>query len=191
MNFNASMNYQYRLFHNTLHNTSKEKNKDEKEPDNYGTATVTFSEKDPTDILPNEVRPDGAGGDDTPATSETTGTAVDKSLYKVPIEIRMPDMSLGEETDEKHNFVDEWYKQPGDVINKNDILCDITTPDFTFGMVTDDDETAIMGEIHVPPGEKVPDHTPICTIYHYGDAPPQEEEDKKKKKNNTNDDGDE
>jgi pyruvate/2-oxoglutarate dehydrogenase complex dihydrolipoamide acyltransferase (E2) component len=104
----------------------------------------------------------------------------------------MPDMSLGGDDDNhgpmgaNHNMVEEWFKRPGDIIRKNDVLCDITTPDFTFGMVTDDDEMAIMGDIHVPAGVHVPDHTPICTVYHYGTP-----EDKEAGKTNKKDDDDE
>eukprot|EP00980_Cylindrotheca_fusiformis_P031265 scaffold26097_cov108-Cylindrotheca_fusiformis.AAC.1 len=73
----------------------------------------------------------------------------------------MPDMGEGND-----NLIEKWYKQPGDVIKKNDILCDISTPDFTFGMVTEDEFDAIMGEIHVQEGERADDEAPICTIYH-------------------------
>lgn len=85
----------------------------------------------------------------------------DRALYTVPIAINMPDMGDGDD-----NLVEEWFKQPGDIIKRNDILCDITTPDFTFGMVTEDECDAIMGEIYVSAGEACPDNAKICTIYH-------------------------
>jgi hypothetical protein len=127
----------------------------QQEPQPHGTATITFTEQD--DINNND-------DDDTnkhPIESLQGGG--DPSQYTVPIVIQMPDMS---DEDDIHNTIEKWYKQPGDVIKRNDILCDIATPDFTFGMVTEDEEDAVMGEIHVPEGTMVPDHTPICTIYH-------------------------
>jgi hypothetical protein len=93
----------------------------------------------------------------------------DPSLYKVPIIVRMPDMSTSDDT---HNSIAEWYKQPGDVVRFNDVICDITTPDFTFGMVIEDEEDGIMGIIHVQEGMNVPDNTPICTIFHFGTPEP-------------------
>eukprot|EP00934_Nitzschia_sp_Nitz4_P006523 Nitzschia sp. Nitz4//scaffold27_size158506//151866//152462//NITZ4_002626-RA/size158506-processed-gene-0.61-mRNA-1//1//CDS//3329545566//6513//frame0 len=87
----------------------------------------------------------------------------ERSQYTVPITIRMPDMNEDENVEQS---IEEWFKQPGDIIKKNDVLCDISTPDFTFGMVTDDDHDAIMGEIHVQAGEFAADNSPICTIYH-------------------------
>jgi hypothetical protein len=85
----------------------------------------------------------------------------DPETFTVEVVVNMPDMGEGND-----NLIEKWYKQPGDVIKKNDILCDITTPDFTFGMVTEDEFDAIMGEIHVAEGEVADDDAPICTIYH-------------------------
>jgi Biotin-requiring enzyme len=90
--------------------------------------------------------------------------------FTVPVEIRMPDMSAGHE-----NTVEEWFKKPGDIIKYNDVLCDIATQDFTFGLSMDDDHDALMGEIHVEAGAKAPDGTPICTVYH----PPNSTKEKK------------
>lgn len=86
----------------------------------------------------------------------------DRENFTVPIIINMPDMN----DDNLVSKIEKWYKEPGDIIKRNDILCDITTPDFTFGMVTEDDCDAIMGEHHVKEGESAPDNAPICTIYH-------------------------
>lgn len=65
----------------------------------------------------------------------------------------------------KQSFVETWHKRPGDILEQGDVLCDISTPDFVFGMQIDD-ELAVMGEIHAQEGARVPDNTPICTIYH-------------------------
>ena len=85
----------------------------------------------------------------------------DPESFTVAITVNMPDMTEGND-----NKIEKWYKQPGDVIKKNDILCDIATPEFTFGMVTEDEFDAIMGEIHVAEAEAADDNDPICTIYH-------------------------
>ena len=71
----------------------------------------------------------------------------------------MPDM-----TDGNGNKVVEWYKQTGDIIKRNDIMCDIETPDFTSGMVTEDEFDSIMGaDIFVKEGpEFVNNGTVIC-----------------------------
>ena len=75
----------------------------------------------------------------------------------------MPDMGEGDD-----NKIVKWYFKVGDVIQHGDILCDIQTPDFTFGMETDDECLAVMGEILVPEGtdEAVPDNEPICILLH-------------------------
>jgi pyruvate/2-oxoglutarate dehydrogenase complex dihydrolipoamide acyltransferase (E2) component len=83
----------------------------------------------------------------------------------------MPDMSDGHD-----NTVETWYKKPGDIIKYNDILCDIATQDFTFGLSMDDNHDAIMGEIHVEAGTTARDGAPICTVYH-----PEDESGGKKK----------
>ncbi|KAG7341155.1 biotin-requiring enzyme [Nitzschia inconspicua] len=78
-----------------------------------------------------------------------TGTSLkggDPAAYTVPKVIKVPDMS---KEDDKNNVLEKWYKQPGDVIKRNDVLCDITTPDFTFGMVTEDEDDAVMGDYYV------------------------------------------
>jgi hypothetical protein len=85
----------------------------------------------------------------------------DRGSYTVPITVRMPDMG-----EEDNNMVEQWYKEPGDIIKRNDILCDIATPDFTFGMMTEDEHDAIMGEILVEAEQKADGGAPICVIYH-------------------------
>jgi hypothetical protein len=141
----------------------------------HGTATVTFVESDEAHSLPNvtdnDDDADDAANKKHPIESLKGG---DPSAYTVPIVVKMPDMS---DDDDDHNTIDKWYKQPGDIIKRNDILCDITTPAFTFGMVTEDEDDAIMGDIHVAEGDSASDNTPICTIYHL----PDDHESKKKK----------
>ena len=115
-------------------------------------ATITFSEKD-LDIEDDEA---------STKVNDDTG----KGLYKVEIPIRMPDMGEGE------NKILKWYKRPGDWIKRNDILCDIQTPDFTFGLVTEDECDAVMGEIfyEASADNAVDDEAIICCILHEGDT---------------------
>ena len=106
-------------------------------------------------------------GDDSTHHALSSLKHGDPSLYRNPIVIRMPDMS---DSDNLHNTIEKWYKRPGDVVKFNDILCDISTPDFTFGMVIEDEEDGILAEIHAEEGRSVPDGKPICTIYHFGEG---------------------
>lgn len=73
----------------------------------------------------------------------------------------------------------KWYKKEGDFVERDEILCDIETKDFSFGMVTDDNCDAIMGKILVPENsEPVKDNSVICTLFHPHDADEEEEEKK-------------
>jgi hypothetical protein len=124
-----------------------------------GTASITF--------VDDQAEPN------TKRHAESTLEGDDRSHYTVEIKIRMPDMGEGND-----NKVVKWYKQTGDIIKRNDIMCDIETPDFTFGMVTEDEFDSIMGEIFVKEGpEFVKDGTVICNVWHQ--VEPGEEEAKK------------
>lgn len=85
----------------------------------------------------------------------------DRETYTIPIKVRMPDMGEGNQ-----NVVETWFKKPGDIVKPNDYLCDIATPDFTFGMTIDDLHDAVMGEILVEEGQRADDNAPICVLYH-------------------------
>ncbi|GKY92855.1 hypothetical protein MPSEU_000255100 [Mayamaea pseudoterrestris] len=86
---------------------------------------------------------------------------VDRSQFTVRIEVKMPDMGNGD------GKVLKWYKEEGDLVKKDDVLCDIETPDFTFGMQTDDDCLAIMDEILIQaPSDKIKEDEVICTLLH-------------------------
>jgi hypothetical protein len=146
-------------------------------PQPHGTATVTFVETDETVPFHNDEDDDTSNDSATKKHPIGSLKGGDPSAYTVPIVIKMPDMS---EEDDEHNMIEKWYKVPGDVIKRNDILCDITTPAFTFGMVTEDEEDAIMGDIHVLEGNAAPDNTPICTIYHLPNNNNDDDETKKK-----------
>jgi len=86
---------------------------------------------------------------------------LDRGKYTEEIKVRMPDMGEGE------GKIVKWYKKEGDVVLRADVLCDIETPDFTFGMETDDEEMAVMGQILVDaPSEPIKDNEVICTLLH-------------------------
>ena len=74
----------------------------------------------------------------------------------------MPDMGEGK------GKILKWYKKEGDIIRRSDILCDIETPDFTFGVETTDEDVAIMGKILVDaPSEPVDDGEELCILWHH------------------------
>jgi hypothetical protein len=92
---------------------------------------------------------------------------IDRSKYTDPVGVLMPDLgtSLGN-TPSRFSSVKQWFFKPGDIIQHEDVLCDIETPDFTFGMETDDEEITIMGDILVPAGQPVADGTILCYTFH-------------------------
>lgn len=86
---------------------------------------------------------------------------LDPTQYQRKVPVRMPDMGEG------GGKILRWYKQPGDVILREDVLCDIETPDFVFGMETEDEHPAIMGEIFFDaPSETIDDDVIICHLMH-------------------------
>jgi pyruvate dehydrogenase E2 component (dihydrolipoamide acetyltransferase) len=88
--------------------------------------------------------------------------SVDRSRFTTVIEVRMPDMGSS-----STNKVLQWHKAEGDLVRTDDVLCDIETPDFVFGMECEDDELQIMGEILVEaPSGPVPVNQVICTLLH-------------------------
>lgn len=95
---------------------------------------------------------------------------LDRSLYTKEIPIKMPDLGAG------NGKILRWFKQPGDVIVYEDVLCDIETSDFTFGMEIEDEELGILKEINVPKGTIVEPETLICTLYHEKNSPDPEPE---------------
>jgi len=92
--------------------------------------------------------------------------------YSVPIVVEMPSLNEEEEEEEGDDgvvvcVVERWHKRPGDVVERDDVLCEISTPyGFGFGMQIDDDEEGRMGAVHVDEGVGVEPGTPLCTIYH-------------------------
>ena len=132
------------------------------------------SNGDDPSFSPDMLSVTSAGGsseleDDPPKTAAANRNNRDpSSLFTVPIVIEMPKIDDDDESSSSAVpfFVETWHKRPGDRLDRDDVLCDISTPDFVFGMQIDDEQAGIMGEIHVQQGVGVPCHTPICTIYH-------------------------
>ena len=133
-------------------------------PQSRPAVTVRYFSQSPTKSPTSEEAVVTESGDDgVPSVKSHPASALKfaRELYTVPVTIRMPDIS-----DTNDNTIEEWFKKPGDVIQRDDILCDISTPDFTFGMSVDDETDAIMGEILIEAGQHVSDGTPICVVYH-------------------------
>lgn len=108
--------------------------------------------------------------------SSALKAVLDRSRFTQQIPVKMPDMDAGGKSK-----VVQWYFSPGDVIQRGSVLCDIETPGFTFGMETDDEELAIMGETLVELNEPVPDNAVICMLYH--ETSSKERDDKTKEAN--------
>ncbi|EED95389.1 THAPSDRAFT_261476 [Thalassiosira pseudonana CCMP1335] len=81
-------------------------------------------------------------------------------------------------THEVKGIIETWYKKEGDIIKQDDVICDVRTEMFTFGMITDDDFDSIMGKILVPERTKpIKPGTVICTTFN---AEGKSEDDNKK-----------
>jgi pyruvate dehydrogenase E2 component (dihydrolipoamide acetyltransferase) len=86
---------------------------------------------------------------------------IDRSKYTEEVKVRMPEMGDGQ------GKVVAWYKTEGDIVRHGDVLCDIETADFTFGMETDDEGLGIMGPILVEaPSDMIKDGEVICILLH-------------------------
>lgn len=85
----------------------------------------------------------------------------DTSKYTHEIKVEMPDVG-----DSDGGTIETWYKKPGDIIQRDEVICDIRTEQFTFGMLTDDDFDSVMGEILVEEESGVVEPgTIICTTF--------------------------
>jgi pyruvate/2-oxoglutarate dehydrogenase complex dihydrolipoamide acyltransferase (E2) component len=113
----------------------------------------------PTAADNNNPNNNNSSSSDSP---QDTDGSVDRSRFTTVIEVRMPDMGSS-----STNKVLQWHKAEGDLVRTDDVLCDIETPDFVFGMECEDDELQIMGEILVEaPSGPVPVNQVICTLLH-------------------------
>jgi hypothetical protein len=120
--------------------------------------------------LPNDGRPSELPEEVEYVDTTLPRPILDPEKYKHEIPVRMPDMGEG------GGKILRWYKQEGDVILREDVLCDIETKDFVFGMETDDEHPAIMGQILVEaPSEELADNQIICYLMHPTDQGEEEE----------------
>lgn len=73
--------------------------------------------------------------------------------------------------------IQKWFKKEGDLIKQDEVICDIRTELFTFGMLTDDAYNSIMGKILIPEeSEPIEPGTVICTTLNEGIEEKEEEE---------------
>ncbi len=63
----------------------------------------------------------------------------------------------------------EWYVKPGDTVKRGDIVALVDTDKAAIEVEIFED--GVVGELLVPPGEKVPVGTPLATILAEGEAP--------------------
>lgn len=88
---------------------------------------------------------------------------LDISKFTKEMKIEMPEILDGQSTAK----LVKWYKSEGDIICKDETICDIETDMFTFGMDLDDEGYAIMKEILLKEGEETSEqNTPICIVLH-------------------------
>ena len=94
-------------------------------------------------------------------TSSSVDIDLDASEFTEEVKVNMPDMGEGE------GKVLKWYKKEGDIVLREDVLCDIQTDDFVFGLQTEDEHPAIMGRILVEaPSENIKDGELLCYLLH-------------------------
>jgi hypothetical protein len=92
--------------------------------------------------------------------SRTLKEQLDPKDFTVPIEIKMPALGGG-------GKIVTWYRNVGDIVQYEDVICDIETKEFTFGLAIDDEEYGIVHEIMFQnPSEIVKDDEIICIIMH-------------------------
>lgn len=74
--------------------------------------------------------------------------------------------------DDVEGRIVKWYKDEGDVVLGDDVLCDVESDSCSFGMRTDDEHPALMGPILAPASdtEKVAKDTVICILLHKEDG---------------------
>jgi pyruvate/2-oxoglutarate dehydrogenase complex dihydrolipoamide acyltransferase (E2) component len=101
---------------------------------------------------------------------EPDGEPLDRSKFTVEVPIKIPDMGEG------LGRLLKWYKNEGDIVRRDDVICDIETPDFVYGMEIEDESIGIMGKhLFEAPSEPLEDGTVICIIMHGEKAKKDEE----------------
>lgn len=91
---------------------------------------------------------------------------IDLTKFTKEITIKLPDLvDVGQRAK-----IIKWYKQPGDIIDPDETICDVETDMFTFGMDVDDECIGVMKEILLQENEETKEsHVPICIILHEDD----------------------
>jgi pyruvate/2-oxoglutarate dehydrogenase complex dihydrolipoamide acyltransferase (E2) component len=101
------------------------------------------------------------------AADAKDGGAADASRFTSVVEVRMPDMRVGDGAKGGGGRILRWYKGEGDAVRYQDLLCDVETSDFTFGMQCEDEYDQVVGRILVEaPSGPVPAGEVICTLLH-------------------------
>lgn len=144
-------------------------------------SSTTSSKSTSTTAPTRGERPEGIPDDVEYEDKTLPRPVLDPADYPEKVAVRMPDMGGDGGDDDGHKSkILRWYVREGDVILREDVLCDIETPDFVFGMETEDEHPAIMGEIVVPaPSEGVPDGAVICYLMHPSSSKEKAQEEKK------------
>ncbi|KAL3786514.1 hypothetical protein ACHAW5_002054 [Stephanodiscus triporus] len=89
---------------------------------------------------------------------------IDRTKFTREVKIEMPDVG-----DDIGGVIEKWHKKEGDLIRRDEVICDIRTELFTFGMLTDDDYDSIMGKILIPEeSDPVQPGTVLCTTLDEG-----------------------
>ncbi len=91
---------------------------------------------------------------------------IDITKFTKEITIKLPDLvDVGQRAK-----ISKWYKQPGDIIDPDETICDVETDMFTFGMDVDDECIGVMKEILLQENEETKEsQVPICIILHEDD----------------------
>ena len=88
---------------------------------------------------------------------------IDRSKFTIQTPLKYADMGAG------NGKIKQWMKEEGDIVSTGDMLCDIQTDLFTFGLEIDDEGLGILKEKKVREGEEFEPGTIICVLLHEQD----------------------
>ncbi|KAL7524080.1 hypothetical protein ACHAWF_000810, partial [Thalassiosira exigua] len=119
-----------------------------------------------TDVEINEVVKVEFDSGEGKQKKRSAGVKIDRSRFTNEVKVQFPE--VGDDS-AGLGVIEKWYKAKGDIIKRDEVICDIRTNLFTFGMLTDDDYDSIMEEILVPEeSEPINPLTIICTTFNEG-----------------------